>query len=172
MMAEITYQMVLSTLQTLSLIVGMTYYLMILNNQQKNQKITLQTRKASYMTQLAFDLYSTESLTQYGEITSWEWENIEEYWSKYDTKECWLLWNRLFLRFDMVGRLLREGLIDTIDAVQVIGSASILLWNKFEKVTLEQRKRYGANWMSDFEYLANEVTKVYDQTYTSNLQNT
>jgi len=49
-MAEITYQMVLSTLQTLSIMVGIFYYVTTLRNAQKTRELTLEsqelTRKA------------------------------------------------------------------------------------------------------------------------------
>ena len=49
-MVEITYQMVLSTLQTIALIVGIAYYLIIMRNSQRTRELTLQsqelTRKA------------------------------------------------------------------------------------------------------------------------------
>ena len=49
-MAEITYQMVLSTIQTIALVVGIVYYLTIMRNAQKTRELTLQsqelTRKA------------------------------------------------------------------------------------------------------------------------------
>jgi hypothetical protein len=164
-MAEITYQMVLSTLQTLSLVIGITYYLIILNNQQKNHKLTLETRRASLLTQLSLDLYSKESLTDFYELLSWEWEDLEDYNSKYRSNEPRTLWHRNFLRFDLIGRLLREGLIDHVAAVQLIGSGSISLWKKFEEVIREDRKRMGSDWMADLEYLFSEVTKVYDPKY-------
>ena len=49
-MAEITYQMVLSTIQTVGLLVGIFYYVTTLRNAQKTRELTLQsmelTRKA------------------------------------------------------------------------------------------------------------------------------
>jgi hypothetical protein len=49
-MAEITYQVVLNTLQTTGLLVGIFYYVMTLRNTQKTRELTLQsqelTRKA------------------------------------------------------------------------------------------------------------------------------
>ena len=43
-MAEITYQMVLSTLQTVGLLVGIFYYVMTLNYSRKNQELQLETK--------------------------------------------------------------------------------------------------------------------------------
>ena len=44
-MAEITYQMVLSTLQTVALVVGIIYYITIMRNQQKTRELTLKAQE-------------------------------------------------------------------------------------------------------------------------------
>ena len=44
-MVEVTYQMVLSTVQTAGILVGIVYYVMNLNYTRKNQEQTLLTRK-------------------------------------------------------------------------------------------------------------------------------
>lgn len=170
-MIEITYQMVLSTLQTLSLIVGMTYYLLILNNQQKNQKMTLETRQASIFTQLAFQAYSTENLTQYYEILQWKWKDPQDFFAKYGSVEAHVKRMRIFLNLDLVGRLMREGLIDHLLVSQLLGAAILGTWNRFESIIKDERKRYGPHWMGDWEFAVQEIKKVYDPTYVSRLSN-
>jgi hypothetical protein len=44
-MVEITYQMVLSTLQTVGILEGIIYYLFIMRNSQRNQQMQLETRQ-------------------------------------------------------------------------------------------------------------------------------
>ena len=51
MMIEITYQMILSTLQTAGLLVGIFYYIMVLRNQQKNQEISLRNQELTLKSQ-------------------------------------------------------------------------------------------------------------------------
>jgi hypothetical protein len=51
-MVDLTYQMVLSTLQTAGLLVGIFYYIMALRNQQKSQDITIETRQAQLFMQM------------------------------------------------------------------------------------------------------------------------
>jgi replicative DNA helicase len=46
-MVEITYQMVLSTLQTIALIVGIYYYIMTIRANQRNQEISLKNQQLS-----------------------------------------------------------------------------------------------------------------------------
>jgi len=50
-MVEITYQMVLSTLQTLGILVGIFYYVMTLRNQRKNQEISLRKQELTLKAQ-------------------------------------------------------------------------------------------------------------------------
>jgi hypothetical protein len=44
-MVDVTYQMVLSTLQTAGLLVSIFYYITVLRNQQKNQEISLRNQE-------------------------------------------------------------------------------------------------------------------------------
>ena len=67
-MVEVTYQMVLSTLQTTGILVGIFYYIMTLNNTRKSQRLTLESRQAQLFMQMlnarAYmeDSFSSESL--------------------------------------------------------------------------------------------------------------
>lgn len=44
-MADITYQMVLSTIQTVSLVVGVIYYITIMRNSQRTRELTLESQE-------------------------------------------------------------------------------------------------------------------------------
>jgi hypothetical protein len=46
-MTELTYQMVLSTLQTAGLLVGIFYYVTTMRNAQKTRELTLQSQELS-----------------------------------------------------------------------------------------------------------------------------
>ena len=52
MMVDVRYQMVLSTLQTAGILVGIAYYIMTIRNQQKNQDMQLETRQAQLFMQI------------------------------------------------------------------------------------------------------------------------
>lgn len=69
-MVEITYQMVLSTLQTLSLGVGVIYYIMTLQNTRRNQQLTLETRQAQLLMQIYQELISEANLKTWNETMS------------------------------------------------------------------------------------------------------
>ena len=74
-MAEFTYQMVLSTLQTVGLLVGISYYVLTLRNQQKNQEISLRKQKVTHETrQLQYLLEFTK------ETVEESYTNLKQYW--------------------------------------------------------------------------------------------
>jgi len=52
MMVEITYQMILSTIQTVGILIGIFYYVMTLNYTKKNQEQTLKMRNAMVFHQI------------------------------------------------------------------------------------------------------------------------
>ena len=53
MMVDVTYQMVLSTVQTAGILVGITYYVMNLNYTRKNQEISLRNQEETLKTRHA-----------------------------------------------------------------------------------------------------------------------
>ena len=59
-MVEITYQMILSTIQTASLVVGIIYYITIMRNQQRTRELTLKAQEhatETRQTQIFMRLY-------------------------------------------------------------------------------------------------------------------
>ena len=63
-MVEITYQMALSTLQTIGLLVGIAYYLIIMRNSQRNQELALKAQEHALETretQLFMNIFNTYS---------------------------------------------------------------------------------------------------------------
>ncbi len=75
-MVEITYQMVLSTLQTAGILVGIYYYVMTLRNQRKNQELALETRQA----QLFMNIYDRR-------VNSPDWDEIKSQDTKSEMEE-------------------------------------------------------------------------------------
>ena len=74
-MVEITYQMVLSTPQTLSLGVGVIYYIMTLQNTRKNQQLTLETRQAQLFMTIYSRFYTNEFWENTSDLGKWEWDS-------------------------------------------------------------------------------------------------
>ena len=82
-MAEITYQMVLSTIQTLGLLVGIFYYIMTLQNTRKNQQIQLETRQAQLFMTLHIEDITQRASESLDIMMSLEYEDLDDFESKY-----------------------------------------------------------------------------------------
>ena len=75
-MVEFTYPMILDTIRTLGITVGISYYVLTLRNQTK-------ARQAQLVAQL-YDKYSDpEWLRHFNEPWTRKWEDIEDYMQKY-----------------------------------------------------------------------------------------
>ena len=60
-MVDVTYQMVLSTLQTAGILVGIVYYISIMRNQQRTRDLTLKAQEQTLRTresQLFMNIYN------------------------------------------------------------------------------------------------------------------
>jgi hypothetical protein len=173
-MVEITYQMVLSTLQTIALIVGIVYYLTIMRNSQKTRELTLQSqelaRKAqeqaldTRQTQLFMQLYREESQKgPYGMmgVLEWEFNDYDDFYEKFgpdSNPDAYQ--NYIFELYNMEGWgvLVREDYVDIRMIALLSGGAVKNLWMKLQPIIYEERKR--RNWPRfsiEFEYLYDKL---------------
>ena len=68
--------------------------------------------------------------------------------------EHWYLWQR----YDSIGFLLKKGVIDLSYLDDLLKSAVIAAWNKFEPVIVDLRNKMGQpNLWNQFEFLAKEI---------------
>ncbi len=107
-MAEITYQMVLSTLQTVGLLVGIFYYIMTLNNTKENQRITLTTTLMQPFMTVEWNLLILD-------LFDMEWSDLDDYHKKYDHRvsgDSFAKRAAVWKRFESLGLFYRRGLLD------------------------------------------------------------
>ena len=161
MMAEITYQMVLSTLQTAGLLVGIFYYITTLRNAQKNRTIDMVFQRTQTRTPEYFQNINELSQMEIG------WTTTDEFWEKYNyEKTPELMGKRSNILSDMNawGYLLREGLVD-IDFVCRFNTPGWILkfWKTNEPLTMQNRNHKNPDNNRDFEFLYNAVKKKYPE---------
>ena len=119
-MVDITYQMILSTLQTVGLLVGIGYYIMTLRNQQKNQEIslknqeeTLKTRNATLFLQtLGQFLTNNEALKHIIRVEQHPFSSIEEYNELVKDPDYFLSNTYLRVMCEFWGIFLKNDIID------------------------------------------------------------
>ena len=88
-MVEITYQMVLSTIQTIGILVGIIYYIFSIRSSQRNQQMQLETRQAQlYMALL--DRWNTKEFSkQRYDSYRMEWTDLDDFREKYNRRRSY-----------------------------------------------------------------------------------
>jgi hypothetical protein len=154
-MAEITYQMVLSTLQTIALIVGIIYYITIMRNTQK-------ARRSEILWNFLQLRRQEDIMLKYAWVMSLEWEDYDDYESKYGREanpEAWAkLWSYL-VQFDDIGLMVGRGVIDIADYYELASSSIPILWMKYKPIIEEIRRRGDPKTMDWLQYLVEEMHK-------------
>ncbi len=161
-MVEITYQMVLSTLQTAGILVGISYYLLTLRNQQKSQKHAEETRKIQLIVDINRRITEEGSL-DYQEIMRAEWENYADFISKYgfdNNPDFFRKRMTVWRQMNTNGLLVRDGILDTDTMITYVADSALFMWNKYKDIILETRRRINfPEYQSGLEYMANEIEK-------------
>jgi hypothetical protein len=158
---------VLSFIQAFGIIVGVAYYIMNIQNNQRNQQLQLETRQA----QLFMPIYSTyhndEYLKAWMEIMKWKYEDYDDYMAKYSSEanpEAYIMYRKVFGYLEGVGVLVRRGLIDPSLVDDLMSGAIVSYWEKFEPFIVERRRRL--NWPQvgeQIEYLYNQIKPIAER---------
>ena len=155
--------MVLSTLQTIALIVGIAYYLFIMRNSQRNQQHQLETRRAQlYMT--LFNTINNQDIWRlWYEIREYQFADYDEYMEKYgpvENPEAFASWTSVAAFFQGLGVLVRKGLIEIGLVNDFLGSVITDSWEAMSPAILESRKINQIIIWDEFEFLYNEIKKA------------
>jgi len=168
-MVEITYQMVLSTIQTAGVLVAVFYYIMTLRNQN-------QLRKSQFFHAIYEKLTNPEEIKNvYADILQWHWDNFDDFERKYgldvnpeafNQRHAALNWG------NFLGNLWKKNLIDREIAYNTLPFAISQIWNKFKPIIEEQRVRYnfGPDYLSGLEFMANETEKMWKRKVSGSLE--
>jgi len=165
-MVEITYQMVLSTLQTVGILVGIVYYITIMRNSQRNQQMQLETRQAQLFMQL-YNRYKddTRDLDINKSFLDVEIESLEDFQRLYEDDEDF---SRTLAAlggfYEGIGVMVREGYIPVrLVALQWAG-VTRRFWEKVEPFISHFReiREFPRAW-SETEYLYNELMKYLEE---------
>ncbi len=159
-MVDVTYQMVLSTLQTAGLLVGIYYYLTVLRNTQKARHIEMLQR-------LHETKYDVEGVHQYFTLMAWKWEDFDDYMQRYggrNNPDTSSIMESQMSYLDGLGVLVINNVVDLETVYEISGRRIISYWMKFETVIKGLRSAVGFGPGSDYcdnlEFLANEMIKI------------
>ena len=152
----VDFQYIPIILGALSFCVAATYYVLNLREIGRNRRITLTTT--------VLEPFMTKE--GYGDILDllvMEWSDFEDFKRKYDHRanpenaETRLaMWNR----FEIIGMLFREGLLDLKTLYGGIGGVLTVIWFKFKPIIeIYRETEYDATAYENFEYLAERVLR-------------
>ncbi|ONI47557.1 hypothetical protein AN643_04305 [Candidatus Epulonipiscioides saccharophilum] len=167
-MVEITISVVLQIIQTVSLVVGIIYYLTIMRNSQENQKQALETRQA----QLYMTLHETRRSPEFQK--QWyktafldEWESYEDYLNKYGPEndfESYAEHGSIYQFYDGIGFLLKKKIIDLSYIDDNLRHSILLIWDRHESIINGNRRRLNRPHLwKHFEYLVNEIQEYHEK---------
>jgi len=140
--------------------IAAVYYVMNLREQRRNRIITF--------TQNLMQTFNTvETFKIQGELINMEWKDYDDFEKKYGSENNLDNYGKrmfFFYTFEVMGRLLKEGLVDSETLFGVISFIVMTIWTKFLPTIAENRRRFtGRTGWEGFEYLYNEMVKTKQQ---------
>ena len=171
MVDQLTLQTIGILLTGISLTTAAAYYILTLQNTQKNQKLQLETRQA----QLFMNLYETYRSLEfrniwYEVIFTYTWEDYDDYWRKYGAGGDILAFSKLnsvSAFYEGIGVLLKRKLIDISMVNELLYSSITITWDKLGPVIKKARtmeiEHAAPKLYMNFEYLYNELMKYIDE---------
>ena len=138
---------------------------------QKNMRQTLETRQISLIDNIVTRSMGEQGFKNYFELMRYEWEDFEDFEKKYGSEnnvEATAKRFSVWQDYNLIGMMLRKGLVTANDLFDMGVQGVIFLWEKYKLIIEEERKRYlGKNFLRDFEYLAGEMLRVVNERDSS-----
>jgi hypothetical protein len=161
------YQMVLGTVQTVSLVVGIFYYVMTLRNSRKAQQTAEETRKTQFFMQLYNNSANEEGILL--ALSEKDWEGFDDWWEKYgiaNNPRVFARWFQAMYTYEMYGLMVKRGLIDVRFVDDLMSGGILSMWEKYGPIIKEMRERFSYPQLQEHqEYLAIEIRKIVEQQH-------
>ena len=178
-MVEITLPIVLQIIQTVSLILGITYYLFIMRNSQRTRELTLQsqeltrkaqeqaleTRQAQIFWGMIDKAFSKEGLDYWRVLRNVTWSSYEEWFElRRDDLEYYYAYSWFSQLYECIGASVRLGHMSIKLLAHCMPNEHLHWWERYRDVIYERRKRLNhRRYLSEWEYLYNELVKYLEE---------
>jgi hypothetical protein len=136
------------TFAGLSVGIAAIFHIVGLFNAEKARRLALETRQAEFLNDIYDKVIAPQPFAQFHEVVyEWKWDDYDDFIAKYGPTANPDAWQRFWLlcaRWEHLGLLVREGIIDPELVWHWVGAFPLTLWNKVEPVILEFRARVEA----------------------------
>jgi hypothetical protein len=163
MVEQITFQTIFQFLQTVSIMVGIAYYFIIMNNQQRNQRLT-----ATYDILEVFR--DEKTYYKWLELIRLEWTDVSEFYEKYDSTEWESKWGTMFQYYDGLGLLWKQGLLNVDVFSPIMGAGCLGLWFRYKPVIDEFRVRFNSDYMTYWEQLCEALEPIVKEKWSDDVR--
>jgi hypothetical protein len=160
----VTLQIVRDFVAIFGVIAGFTYYVLIVRNNQRNQRMVLENRKAQLFMPIYSLLHRQEFAKQTGDfIYNWEWSDVSDFMEKYGPAtnlEQFTSFLNMLAFYHAVGGLLMMEQIDPEMVHSLLPNTPITIWEKAESIVHQMREQTSSpNLFQGAEYLYKEMKK-------------
>jgi hypothetical protein len=159
-----TVSMIRDIVAIFGVIAGFTYYVLTVQNTRKNQQLQLETRQAQLFMQIFQEFSSVDNFRVMNDIQKMEWEDYDDFMRKYSgdvSQDAFAKRYSIQYRFDGIGLLVKEGLIDLERVHDLMWTFIANVWDKYGDINIKHREVHNnPTFMQGFEYLANELRKL------------
>ena len=148
-------------------IAGLSYYILTVRANQKNQRQQLETRQAQLFMQIYNRWASREvSLMEQESLFEWEWDDYEDFIRKYYSDvEARALRSSLGKYWEGIGVLIKRGLIDPYLVDDLMSAQTMSIFEKMLPMIITVRETLGPTAGEWYEYLYNEVKSIYEEQH-------
>ncbi|MBN2335242.1 hypothetical protein JXL21_06745 [Candidatus Bathyarchaeota archaeon] len=156
---------ILQLIQAAGIIVGVAYYIMNIENNRRNQELTLkaqehalETRQAQLFMSIYQSIYTTEGLRSEYNMPKTTLKTYEELERLYQEEDAYKAWSWYGTFYEGIGVLVKEDLVDIGHVALLISGGVINFWEKYRELYLDTRSKM--NWPRfgvETEYLYDRV---------------
>lgn len=164
MVEQITIQTALLVLQSVSLTIGVIYHIMILRNNQRTQRMTLETRQAGLLMQI-YNRWSAHDFQDAWQLwNSFDYDSLEQGIEVFKMARAEKAKGILSAFFEGIGVLVKEELVDIRLVADLLASPIMTFWEKIAPIIGELRNyNESPRELVETENLYNVLKKYLDE---------
>jgi hypothetical protein len=173
-MVEITLSIMLQIVQTVGILVGIVYYLIIMRNSQRNQELARKAQEQAVETrqaQLFMNVYNTLASKEFQK----DWEQMmhsdyDDFMAKYGldaNPDYWAVFAMGSTWIEGIGVLVRRGLIDPELVYDLMYGSIILFWERHLVILQSIREQLDLPLVwADLEYIYNMMKSIQEKRHS------